>query len=147
MSTEEMLTTTTVFHVRDRVLAAKVLAVIEAHETAAQMPPGEAGEAISGKPFIGTSAHRPVSVPHGEALRKVYKGHTLEACIIDGKVCWDGTLYDTLTGAALAAGRSIDPACHAPNGYEWWRVFRNGKWIGIDKSDCTTGVKVYHPRS
>jgi hypothetical protein len=42
-------------------------------------------------------------------------------------------IYDSPSKAALVAGLTVYKDCNTPNGYKWWNVQRDGKWVPIEK--------------
>jgi hypothetical protein len=74
-----------------------------------------------------------LELPHGTVLYHRYKEHDLYATIDDGAIRFGDQRFDHLSKAADAAGKSVDDACHAPNGFKWWRVERDGEWVQLDK--------------
>ena len=74
-----------------------------------------------------------IELPHGEILWHKYKGVDLYAEIVDGRIKVGDEFFDSLSAAADAAGKSVDPACNAPNGYKWWAKKNSaGKWVSLE---------------
>lgn len=126
------------FNVTDPVLAMQVAELIARYEGKSVSPPSEPQPPSSEghKPFVGMCNGRRVEVPHGERLKKPsYLGQDLYATVENGMIRndADGKLYDSPSKAALEAGKTVNKGCHAPNGYKWWHVERQGKWVPIEK--------------
>ena len=69
------------------------------------------------------------SVPHGSRLRAHYKGRVYEAEVIDGRVHWNGSDYDSLSSAAVAVIRSTGSSRTTENGWRFWEVLcEDGRW-------------------
>lgn len=92
-----------------------------------QSKPASAGK----RPFITKSEFGTLTLPHGTRLEKEYLGKVLKAQIDDGAIVWNGKRFDSLSPAAVASGRSINPDCNAPNGFLWWNVEIDGKWLPV----------------
>jgi hypothetical protein len=125
------------FNVTDPVLAMQVAELIARYEGKSVTQPSEQQpQSTEGKPFVGISNRRRIEVPHGERLKKPsYLGIDLYATVENGMIRneADGKLYDSPSKSALEAGKTVNKDCHAPNGYKWWHVLRNGQWIPIEK--------------
>lgn len=64
-----------------------------------------------------------------------YGGTEVEATVVDGKVEYDGTKYNSPSPAALAADEDIRGAdsASALNGWDWWEYENKDRdWVPID---------------
>ncbi|MET4513729.1 hypothetical protein [Bradyrhizobium sp. I1.7.5] len=120
------------FNVTDPVLAMRVAELIAQYEgkttTQASDQPND-----DKKPFVGITNGRRVELPHGEQLFHRYLGKELYATVENGMIQFNKEIYDSPSKAALVAGKTVSESCHAPNGYKWWNVLRDGLWIPIEK--------------
>jgi hypothetical protein len=126
-------TSSITFNVTDPVLAVQVAELIARYEggkTTAQ-PTGQPTD--DNKPLVGITNGRRIEVPHGEQLWHNYLGTDLYATVENGMIRFDDAIYDSPSKAALVAGQTVNKSCNTPNGYKWWNVNREGKWIPIEK--------------
>ena len=115
--------------VKNALLPAPLGAEGDSSDTGPPSPPGEEVQEVTGsRPFKTND----LELPDGELLWHKYKGVDLYAKVVDGWIMVGDARFDSLSLAADAAGKSVDPACHKPNGYRWWAVKRNGKWVTLE---------------
>ncbi|WOH59465.1 hypothetical protein [Bradyrhizobium sp. BWC-3-1] len=123
---------TITFNVTDPVLAMQVAELIARYEGKGGAP-GVEQSTESQKPLVGITNGRRIEVPHGEQLWHNYLGTDLYATVENGMIRFGDQIYDTPSKAALVAGQTVSPSCNTPNGYKWWNVKRDGRWVPIEK--------------
>ncbi|UQR61761.1 hypothetical protein LRP30_33925 [Bradyrhizobium sp. C-145] len=121
------------FNVTDPVLAMQVAELIARYEGKSTAPKAEQQPTEGNKPLVGITNGRRVEIPHGEQLWHNYLGTDLHATVENGMIRFEDKIYDSPSKAALVAGLTVNKSCNTPNGYKWWNVKRDGKWIPIEK--------------
>lgn len=126
--------TETVFKTSDPALVVKIAAVIAEHSGHAKSPtrPPEVGGTTNagGKPFVGMTKGKVISIPDGTPLRHKYLGEMLTAVVEDGKIRVGDQLFDNASKAAFYAAKSVNDDATEPNGFYWWQYeVSPGVWV------------------
>jgi hypothetical protein len=73
-------------------------------------------------------------VPHGTDLRAKYKGREYHARVENGRVVFDGRLFDSLSSAAVGVIRSTGTNRPTENGWRFWEAKdRRGNWVAANE--------------
>jgi hypothetical protein len=118
------------FNVTDPVLAMQVAELIARYEGRTAEPTRPTETLV---PLVGVTNGKRVEIPHGEELYHNYHGTDLYATVENGRIRFGDQTYDSPSKAALVAGLTVSKSCNMPNGYKWWNVKRDGKWVPIEK--------------
>jgi hypothetical protein len=76
-------------------------------------------EAATGAADLVSHAGR---VPHGATLRATYKGREFSAQVANGRVLWNGKVFDSLSSAAVGVIQSTGARRPTENGWRFWEV-------------------------